>query len=193
MLSLLNSHRVYFILPVSDGDRMIFCSKLFPTFSVSSVFTLRPEICLLLNINTLLLDIDNTLTTHNNPEPYIGLNKWISEMTRSGIRLVIISNNKPQRVAAFAKKVGLPYIARAVKPLPFGFNRAIKRFRCSRYNTAVVGDQLFTDILGANLANLKSILVTSITPEHGRFFRLKRKLEQRILSGFEGPEIDFTF
>ena len=160
---------------------MSLLSLLTPTYSIASVMLLSPEICRSLHINALLLDIDNTLTTHNNPEPYIGLNRWVKTMQQEGIRLIVVSNNRPPRVSAFAGRIGLPYMARAAKPLPSAFRKTVKKFGCSPEHTAVVGDQLLTDILGANLARLPGILVTSITPEHGQFFRFKRRIERKVL------------
>lgn len=161
---------------------MNYMKKLLPTFTIPSVFMLTPKLCSDLGIETMLLDIDNTLTTHNNPEPYIGLSRWVDKMQEGGLELIIFSNNNRRRVSAFARQLGLPYVARAGKPLPFMIRRTMNRYILLRESTVIVGDQLFTDILGANLAHIRSILVTTITPEHGWFFRLKRKWEKKILA-----------
>ncbi|MCI9456923.1 MAG: YqeG family HAD IIIA-type phosphatase [Oscillospiraceae bacterium] len=156
-------------------------NNLLPTYVISSVLKITPRLCKELGIEAMLLDIDNTLTTHNNPEPYIGLFRWIDRLQDAGVELIIFSNNNHRRVANFARRLDLPYVARAAKPLPFMIRKTMDRYRLSRESTVIVGDQLFTDILGANLANIYSVLVTTITPEHGWFFRLKRKWEKKIL------------
>ncbi len=164
-----------------DGDGMITMTDLLPDYLTPHVRMINPAVCLHLDINTLLLDIDNTLSTHGNPEPYLGVKDWVHTMAEGGIQLIIVSNNNEKRVSTFAKKLGLPYIARAAKPLPFAFHQAMKQMHCFPCNAAVIGDQLFTDMLGGSLAGIRGILVTEITPEKGWFFRLKRRLERRIL------------
>ncbi len=162
---------------------MSFWNKFFPTYVLPSIFELTPSLCLVLDIDFLLVDIDNTLATHNNPEPYVGAKEWVAKMKMYGNEVIIISNNHVSRVEDFAERVGVSsYIARAGKPLPDAFHRAIAAFGCRTDRTAVVGDQLLTDILGANMSGLRSVLVTKITPERGLFFRFKRALERYILS-----------
>ena len=160
---------------------MKYSDKLLPNYTIPNILMLTPRLCKDLGIKAMLLDIDNTLTTHNNPEPYVGLFRWIDKMQEAGICLIVFSNNKRRRVSEFARRLELPYVARAAKPLPFMIRRTMKRHCLWTDSTVIVGDQLFTDILGANLAHIRSILVTTITPEHGWFFRLKRKWERKIL------------
>ena len=93
-------------------------NNLLPTYVISSVLKITPRLCKELGIEAMLLDIDNTLTTHNNPEPYIGLFRWIDRLQDAGVELIIFSNNNHRRVANFARRLDLPYVARAAKPLP---------------------------------------------------------------------------
>ncbi len=136
------------------------------------------------NIKVLLLDVDNTLTTHNNPEVPIEVMRWLQKVNAAGIRLLILSNNKAKRVAPFAKKLGIGYIANAAKPLCFGVLRAVKRLQADRNHLAMVGDQLFTDVLCAKSAGVTSILVEPIEKEPFLFLRIKRRLERVVLQNY---------
>ena len=77
--------------------------------------------------------------------------------------------------------LGLDVVGLAAKPLPFGYFRAVKKLKIKRKNVAIVGDQIFTDVMGGNLSGVKTILVTDITPEDKPFFKFKRKLEKKLL------------
>jgi HAD superfamily phosphatase (TIGR01668 family) len=97
--------------------------------------------------------------------------------------LVIVSNNKPERVAPFANKIGLPFHALAHKPLPGGFWEAGAENRMAAEECVVIGDQIFTDILGANLAGMNCILLEPIQPEtKQKFIVFKRKIERPMLN-----------
>ncbi len=156
----------------------------YPDFLVSKVIALTPQALHTMGISALLLDVDNTLTTHNNPHPYEGVTRWIGSLQQAGIALVIVSNNSPQRVAPFAQALGVPYVANGAKPLPKGYRQAVELLgmTLAKGQVAAVGDQIFTDIIGGNLLGITTIMVTEITPERGRFFRLKRWLERRIMT-----------
>ena len=87
-------------------------------------------------IKNLLLDVDNTLTTHDNHAPAEGITRWIEKMRAAGVNLIIVSNNSDERVKPFADLLGLSYTHDAAKPLPKGFNEAMKKLGASTENTA---------------------------------------------------------
>lgn len=151
------------------------------TVALRSVCEITPKLLQKLGVRGLLLDLDNTLTTHDNPRPAPGVPEWISLMKQSGISLCIVSNNHPPRVKPFADLLGLPFVCEGKKPLSKGFREAHQRMQLSWTELAVVGDQIFTDVLGANLKRLKCIFVFPIEHEHTRFFRFKRKMEVPFL------------
>lgn len=136
----------------------------------------------------LILDADNTLTTHNNPVPDKDVISWLEQMKQSGVQLVIVSNNSGRRIQPFARQLGLPYTARALKPLTWGFRRTVQELGLPARQVAVVGDQIFTDILGGNLFGSPTILVEPMEPETGPLFRLKRKVEKKILRAYRRKE-----
>lgn len=134
------------------------------------------------NIKGLILDVDNTLSTHGGQKPLEGLLEWIEHMKKRGIKLIILSNATYKRVEPFAKRIGLDFISMGLKPLATGYIRCLKRLNLKARNTAIVGDQLFTDILGANLIGIYTIKVEPIYPEEGKSFIIRRRLENKILA-----------
>jgi HAD superfamily phosphatase (TIGR01668 family) len=159
-------------------------SLFYPTIMRKRVSDITPEVLKGLGVRALLLDVDNTLTTHNNPVPDSDALEWLAEMQKAGILVCLASNNRMRRVRPFAKSLGADYVANACKPLPVGFFRAARRLRLPAKAFAVVGDQIFTDILGGNLFGAKTLLLEPIEFETGPFFRLKRKLEKGILKKY---------
>lgn len=133
------------------------------------------------NINTLLLDVDNTLSTHHGTVLVRGLRKWLDTIAENGISLVIVSNSKHWRIEPFAKRLNLPFVSLACKPLPFGYSKARKMMNAEKGKTAIVGDQIFTDVLGANLYGIKSLLVRPVKLEDGWSFKVRRYFERKIL------------
>ena len=142
-----------------------------PTYVFDKVGEITPEFLHKKQIKGLLLDLDNTLTTHNNPVPPQSSLDWLDKMRAAGIKLMIVSNNHAPRVTPSEGK----------KPLTFGYTRAIKRLGLEKRNVAAVGDQIFTDVLGSNLKGIRSIFVFPIEPETSLPFRFKRAIEKVFL------------
>lgn len=132
------------------------------------------------DIKALLLDVDNTMSTHHGTILTEGLMEWIAKMQQSGIKLMVLSNSKRFRIQPFAARIGLPFISLGCKPLPTGYLRGVKALGEKRNNVAIVGDQIFTDILGGNAVGVKTILLTPIKPEDGWSFKIRRKLEKKL-------------
>ena len=133
----------------------------------------------------IILDVDNTLTTHDNPKPGEGVMDWLAAASNAGLKLIILSNNTPERVKPFAEMLGLEFEANGKKPLTSGYLRAVKSMGITKDKALAIGDQIFTDILGARLSGIYSILTDPIEPEHTAFFKFKRKAEKPILAMFE--------
>jgi HAD superfamily phosphatase (TIGR01668 family) len=151
-----------------------------PDIKLEKVTDITPEILKKYGIDSLILDVDNTLSTHHGFVLTDGLENWLDLMRNSKINLIILSNSKEKRVKPFAEKIGLPYISLGLKPLPSGYIRAVKALGSNRKNTAIVGDQIFTDILGGNLVGIKTILLTPILLETTAGFKFKRWLERLV-------------
>ncbi len=127
-----------------------------------------------------LLDADNTLSLHGSQEPFSGVPEWIFEIKKSGFELIIISNNSRERIKPFAEKLGLPFVYKSAKPLPKGFKKATEKFGMKPEQTAVIGDQLFTDVLGGKIFGSKVFLTEPLGPETDFFIKIKRKFEKFI-------------
>ena len=132
-------------------------------------------------IKSLILDVDNTLSTHHGTVLTDGLEEWLDTMGKAGIKLVILSNSKRERVKPFAERLSLPFISMGLKPLPFKFGQALKTVGAKKKETAIVGDQVFTDTLGGNLYGIKTVLLDPIKPETSKSFRFKRKTERKVI------------
>lgn len=152
-----------------------------PTIVLNSVLEITPTLLKKYGIRGLILDLDNTLTTHNNKNPGFGVLDWIAFMEDTKIPMIILSNNKHDRVKPFSEMLGLGFISNGKKPLSFGINRACKELGLPFSEVAVVGDQLFTDILGANIKKMVGIFVFPLEPEKGVLFSLKRLAERPFL------------
>ncbi|MBQ8348914.1 MAG: YqeG family HAD IIIA-type phosphatase [Ruminococcus sp.] len=134
-----------------------------------------------LGIRGLILDLDNTLTTHDNPVPADGILEWLDCMKKNNIRLMIVSNNHPPRVKPFADMLGLDFVSEGRKPLTKGFREASQKMNLPKKQLAAVGDQIYTDVLGANLYGIKMLYVQPIEHEKTNFFKFKRKMEKPFL------------
>ena len=153
-----------------------------PHYIFNSITDISVEFLYEQGIKGLLLDVDNTMSVaHGNKALREGLPEWLSDMKENGIELMILSNAKTARARRFADSVGLSVIGLAAKPLPFGYHRGVKALGLKRRQVAVIGDQIFTDIWGGRLSGVKTLLVTDITPETGRFFKIKRYFERIML------------
>ena len=136
-----------------------------------------------LGVRGILLDVDNTLTTHDNPNLTDGVREWLDRMQEEGFLLLIVSNNVEERVSSFAEKIGLPFCAHARKPLPCGYKQAAALLGISKKECVAIGDQIFTDILGANFSGISSVLLEPIEPEvEQKFIAFKRKVERLLLN-----------
>ena len=130
------------------------------------------------NIRGLILDIDNTLINFDK-EILEGAREWCNANKENGIRMCILSNtNKVEKVA---KILELPYIYFAKKPLKSGFRKAKNLLQLPEENIAVVGDQIFTDVIGANINHMYPILTKPIDKRDILTTKLKRPLENLII------------
>ena len=118
-------------------------------------------------IRLLLLDIDNTIAPYKTPEPGADVLSWAGEMKKAGVTLFIVSNSKKTgRVERFSKALGVSFIGRARKPHREGILKAAEMCGVPPGNTALAGDQTFTDVFGARLSGVTAILVKPIKFEN---------------------------
>lgn len=152
-----------------------------PNIKLHRITDISVELLNKYNIKGLILDVDNTLSTHHGMNLVDGLEDWLDTMQDAGIKLVILSNSKEKRVKPFAEKIGLDYSSLGCKPLPFGYIKVKRMLSLKRRNIATVGDQMFTDVMGGRLFGIKVIMTDLILAEDKNSFIIRRKLEQKFL------------
>lgn len=131
----------------------------------------------------IIFDIDNTLVEHDadaSPEAI----QLIARLKEIGFKVCLISNNDKERVTRFNKDIKTKYIYKANKPSKMSFMRAMKLMGTTINNTVFVGDQLFTDVYGANRTGMMSYFVKPIGPKEEIQIVLKRKLERIVLKHY---------
>ena len=132
-------------------------------------------------IQALILDVDNTLTSHGSQQLSPSVASWIMHMKNHGIQMIVASNNYKKRVQPFADKIGLPFVSFACKPSSLGLSTARRLLNRPKKEIALVGDQIFTDLLAGKLYGIQVLLVRPLVRDTKPSIRLKRLLESPIL------------
>ena len=133
------------------------------------------------NIKGIILDVDNTLIDldHRLIE---GAEEWCNDLEEQNIKFCILSNsNKKEKVKKVAKVLDIPYISFGTKPLKRGFKKASEILNLPFKDLAIIGDQIFTDIIGGNRCNMYTILVEPISTREIFITAIKRRLENKII------------
>ena len=133
------------------------------------------------NISAIILDVDNTLLDFD-LNVVEGLQEWYSKVRDAGIKAIIVSNsNKLKKIEKVASILNIDYIRLAMKPLKKGLMSAQKKLGINSENIAVIGDQIFTDVVGANRCKMYSILVKPLAEKDIWMTRFKRPLESYVI------------
>lgn len=157
--------------------------KLFPSAEESSAYQIDFQKEYEKGIRGVLFDVDNTLVPHGAPADHRAV-ALFAALRQMGMKTCIISNNKEPRVKPFAEAVGSPFICQAGKPSVRGYQQGMKLMGTEPKSTLFVGDQIFTDIYGANRASIRSYLVHPINPREEIQIVLKRYLEKPVLAAY---------
>lgn len=137
---------------------------------------LSEEFLLRRGIKLLMMDFDNTIVPYTVDIPTENMKKWLHDMNRSAVKIAIVSNSKSDRLIRFCETYDLDYIMRAHKPKPNGLIECMERFGFRPEESAIVGDQIFTDTLAGNFAGVTPILVRAIH-NHNIWLKLRHVLE----------------
>ena len=152
-----------------------------PNARFNKITDIKPEFLKENNIKGLILDVDNTLITLDK-EPLEDVEKWILKMKESGFKICIASNSiHKTRVKTIADELEIPYIYFSIKPMKRGLKKAMDILGLEPQYIAEIGDQVFTDVMGANRMQMFTILTDPISPEKLHVGRLKRRIEKRVL------------
>ena len=157
----------------------------------NSIYDLTGENLRVRGITLLLADLDNTLVPYGVPLPTEEVRAWNADLAAHGVTLFVLSNNRhAERPRVFCQALGVPFIGHAGKPKAGGFFKAMERMGVTKEQTAIVGDQIFTDILGGRRAGVTTILVEPIrlAGNPGRYLRYAAELPFRVLSGRKKKE-----
>jgi HAD superfamily phosphatase (TIGR01668 family) len=154
--------------------------KFYPSEIADSAYAIDYKSLYQQGYRGLLFDIDNTLVEHGAPANKRAI-ELISKLKEIGFRVCLISNNQEERVSSFNKEIKVHYVYDAHKPSRKSYYKAMKLMGTKPRNTVFIGDQLFTDVYGANRAGIKSYFVKPIGPKEEIQIVLKRYLERIVL------------
>ena len=157
---------------------------LYPNAYLKKVEDINIELLQKNKLKALILDLDNTLIDYNK-NLSDNIIQWAKELKGQGVRLYILTNsNDKQKVEKVAGKLGIPYQSFAMKPFKKGFLKIQKILNIKPENIAVVGEQIFTDIIGGNRCNMHTILVDPICEKDYWYTAWKRPIENKIKSKY---------
>lgn len=154
-------------------------------YLADNIYQISGEALARRGIRLLLADLDNTLVPYGIPLPDEKLRAWRDELAEHGVTLFVLSNNRHEnRPRIFAEGLEVPYIGHAGKPKTPSFFKAMEQMGVTAEQTAIIGDQIFTDVLGGNRAGVKTILVKPIrlAGNPGRYLRYAVEVPFRLLS-----------
>lgn len=140
-------------------------------------------------IRGFVLDLDNTITQWNNKEVTPEVIAWFKQAAEAGYKLCIASNNNENRVAQVGKVLGVPCLSKAGKPRRRAFRQALALLNLQEDQLAVVGDQIFTDVMGGNRAGLYTVLVVPLSKTEFVGTRIMRRFERLVLPYLSKEEI----
>ena len=154
--------------------------SLLPKLIFHKLTDVTPDFLREREIRLLMLDFDNTMLPYTSEIPSPELLLWIDKMKRAGIDLCVVSNSKKPKSAAFCKAHNLACITHSKKPTGKGIHQCLARFQAAPQEAALAGDQIFTDVLGANCVGATSILVKPIHL-HNIWLKLRHVAEQPFI------------
>ena len=158
--------------------------NVYPDLYLNSVIDINATLLKKNKLEALILDVDNTLIDYYK-NLIDGAEDWCENLKSEGIKCIILSNsNKKEKVETVAKKLGIKYIMFAKKPLKSGFKRALEKLEMKPEQVAVVGDQIFTDVIGAKRMKMFSILVKQVGEKDIFITKVKRPIENAIIKKY---------
>ena len=159
--------------------------KFYPDYKLKTIDDIDFGVFAEKGISYVLLDIDNTLVSYTSPLADERARNFLAKLGENDIKYAFVSNNHKDRVVKFAEEFGAFYIYDSAKPLLFGIKKAMRHLGAKKHNTALIGDQVFTDVYGGNRAGLLTFMVEPIEAKETPFFGVKRKLERIVLKNYK--------
>lgn len=155
-----------------------------PDYCFDKFNDISPEFLIKLGIKGIILDIDNTLEPYEHDDPGEHVIFWLESLKSAGINVAIVSNNNQARVERFNKNIKVPAFHKAKKPLKKNLIKAMELMGTDKSNTALLGDQVFTDVWAAHNAGIIAFLVPPINDKRDALTRFKRLLEKPFLKKY---------
>ncbi len=156
--------------------------KFAPKKKVRSIFALDLKALRAAGIKGIITDLDNTLVKTREKLADEQVAAWFRSLQDEGFQVVIVSNNTRRRVGGFSVPLNIPFVHGARKPTSSGFRKALALLGLEARETAVIGDQLLTDVLGGNLLGMYTILVEPCSPEGEKWVtRINRSIEKVVV------------
>ena len=154
--------------------------SLLPKLILPSLTDVSPELLCSRGIKLLMLDFDNTIVPYTTSTPTEKMQTWLATMVQSDIQLCVVSNSHKDRVKLFCSQYGIDCITHANKPFSKGIKECLDKYRINPNLCALVGDQIFTDTLGANCTGVTSILIEAID-NHNIWLKLRHVAEMPFI------------
>lgn len=152
-----------------------------PDDLIDHVTEITPEFLARRGLRGLLLDLDNTLVPYGSYDEAAEVIRWATELRGAGIGIYLLSNATGKRAAFWLERLGFGGVGMAGKPNPRAFQKGVQELGLRPEQVGMVGDQVFTDILGGNLAGMHTILVRPLADNALPHTKFARKLERVVL------------
>jgi uncharacterized protein len=161
---------------------MVFCPRRYCANGVTDILVHELQDR---GIDTVLLDLDNTLVAWQKHDVAEEVREWIRQLQAADMKLCLVSNTRHgKRLIALSEELGIPYVRRAWKPRKKGFLNAMKDLGAEPSKTIMIGDQMFTDVLGGNRLGIYTIMVRPMARREFLGTKISRALEYLLLSWF---------
>ena len=152
-----------------------------PKLMLFNIYKIKTDTLRENNIKAVVFDIDNTLAYNHEEKPSDKTVDFIKKLTKENFKVIIASNNNENRVRKFCENMDVLYVHKANKPLGKKISLLLDKIGIDKKNAALVGDQIFTDVLCANLMGMCSILVKPFDDNENKFIKFKRKIENLFI------------
>ncbi len=162
---------------------------LVPKYYVDSIFEIDLDGLKNRGIDSLIIDIDNTLVAWDKKTAPESVLKWFDKIQDKGFKMCLVSNNTEDRVVKFTENIKIQAFHQARKPFKTTFLKALDYMNSSVSNTAVIGDQIFTDVLGGNRVGLYTILVVPIESKEFWWTEFVRNIERQVLRNMKNKGV----
>ncbi|NLJ48550.1 MAG: YqeG family HAD IIIA-type phosphatase [Candidatus Atribacteria bacterium] len=161
-----------------------FLKKFYPSIYVDEISEIPLDLLKKRGIKGLIIDLDNTIAPWDQPAVTQSAERWLKQAKNDGFKIFLVSNSITSRVNYFMEALDIPGISMAQKPRRGSFRKALELMGLDSNQVTVIGDQIFTDVLGGNRLNLHTILVNPINRKEFFFTRLVRLAEKFVMKRF---------